>query len=172
MSTKRTRNKEGINKECTPFRNSLLTPILDIVVVTTATSTPYLAIHINRRVRTRRRGYYRRLASIDISMASERILEGDSLGKCDSPPSEDLNITDLAVDCAKLFTRALDYINTTDEAPRLKGPLEELQRRFCDWATYLGVSENTVIDRILRIGYRDLFLLALDMLRFNILHCR
>ncbi|KAN0072893.1 hypothetical protein V8E54_009007 [Elaphomyces granulatus] len=103
-------------------------------------------------------------------MASERILEGDSLGKCDSPPSEDLNITDLAVDCAKLFTRALDYINTTDEAPRLKGPLEELQRRFCDWATYLGVSENTVIDRILRIGYRDLFLLALDMLRFNILH--
>jgi hypothetical protein len=104
-------------------------------------------------------------------MASERILEGDSPGKCDSPPSEDMNIADLAVHCKNLFTRALDYINTTDEAPRLKRPLEESQRMFCDWATYLGVSENTDMDRILRIGHRDSVLLALDMLRANILQC-
>jgi hypothetical protein len=85
---------------------------------------------------------------------------------------DELPILHLASKCENLFTSALNSINTTDEAPMLKRPLEELQSRFCDWESYLGVfaSKKTNLDGRLRgrTEYRDLVLLTLDVLRVNL----
>ncbi|KAN0076637.1 hypothetical protein V8E54_006779 [Elaphomyces granulatus] len=85
---------------------------------------------------------------------------------------DELPILHLASKCENLFTSALNSINTTDEAPMLKRPLEELQSRFWDWESYLGVfaSKKTSLDGRLRgrTEYRDLVLLTLDMLRVNL----
>jgi hypothetical protein len=107
-------------------------------------------------------------------MVIERIQTGDGPGNGDCPAYEDLDesILRLAIDCEKLFTGVLSSINTTDKVPILKQLLEELQSRFSNWASYLGVfaSKKTNLDRRLRgrIEYRDLVLLALDMLRANL----
>ncbi|KLU89428.1 hypothetical protein MAPG_08399 [Magnaporthiopsis poae ATCC 64411] len=80
-------------------------------------------------------------------------------------------IFELAIDCGRQFEKALKTEATTESAHsgRLIG---EYQRLFWKWSQYVGVfaAGKASLDWRLRHNneYRDLFLLALDMLRVNL----
>jgi hypothetical protein len=101
-------------------------------------------------------------------MATKTILLGDS--PMSEGPAE--LILHLAVDCENFFKRGLNSINAGDDESTWKRLLEDLQSRFSDWASYLGVfaSKKMNLDWRLRgrTEDRDLVLLTLDMLRANL----
>lgn len=78
----------------------------------------------------------------------------------------------LAVDCGRQFEKILK-IEETAKSANTKRFLEEYQRLFWTWAQYVGVfaAGKASLDWRLRRNNesRDLFLLALDMLRVNLL---
>lgn len=80
----------------------------------------------------------------------------------------------LAVDCGRLFEKHLKIEDTTD-SNNLKLRIKEYQRLFWKWAQYVGVfaARKASLDwRVRRdTTHRELFLLALDMLRSNLSQC-
>ncbi|KAF2176066.1 hypothetical protein K469DRAFT_700459 [Zopfia rhizophila CBS 207.26] len=81
----------------------------------------------------------------------------------------DGHIFGVAQRCETLLRAAIENF-TSDRSP--KQALEEMQERFLDWASYLGVfaPRSASLDQRLRQhkGFRDLVVLSLEMLRANI----
>lgn len=93
----------------------------------------------------------------------------------DSDPDANEPIFKLAIDCARHFENLIKTprIEETAQPANVRRFVEEYQRDFWTWARYVGVfaAGKASLDWRLRDnnGYRDLFLLALDMLRVNLL---
>ncbi|KAL8342008.1 hypothetical protein RB598_003767 [Gaeumannomyces tritici] len=96
----------------------------------------------------------------------------EALPASQHPDASDEPIFELAVDCGRQFEKVLESEATTE--PAQSGRLiKEYHRLFWAWAQYVGVfaAGKASLDWRLRrnSNYRDLFLLALDMLRVNLL---
>lgn len=78
--------------------------------------------------------------------------------------------------CDRLFKQILEEKHIKFKLEDHKRLLSELQVRFTAWLSYLGVfaSAKASLDHRLRrnAAYRDLVLLALDMLRMNLINCK
>jgi hypothetical protein len=84
---------------------------------------------------------------------------------------EDEPISTKATDCESNFSKSLQHMESLGEK-RYVEILRKLQVRFADWMAYLGVfaGGKASLDQRLRRHprYRDLVLLALDMLNMNL----
>ena len=107
-------------------------------------------------------------------MSLQRTRSGDGASSApeDMDKEDQKPIFDLADDCDDLFKRVLASFKEAQESVVPRQLLDEMQTRFSSWAAYLGVfaSPKANLDRRLKrhTEYRDLVLLALDMLRLNL----
>ncbi|KAL6838094.1 hypothetical protein V8C40DRAFT_231591 [Trichoderma camerunense] len=89
-------------------------------------------------------------------------------------PSEEVErpILIVATNCESNFRKSLQFLNS-ERQDEYEIVMQKLEKRFLDWAAYLGVfaGENGSLDQRLKHypQYRDLILLVLDMLNVNLL---
>jgi hypothetical protein len=84
-------------------------------------------------------------------------------------------ISTLASTCASNFYNALQLLGE-DEDQKYEGIFRQLEKRFLNWAAYLGVfaGGNGTLDHRLKRHpqYRDLVLLVLDMLNVSLVQSK
>lgn len=85
------------------------------------------------------------------------------------------SISAKASECESLFTKSLQILNSNGEHTH-EAILRKLEKRFLDWAAYLGVFAGVSgsLDQCLEHHpqYRDLILLVLDMLNMNLVQSK
>jgi hypothetical protein len=110
-------------------------------------------------------------------MSTQRTLSGDDASlEPDDIAADKKSILDFSDDCDRLFKQGLASFEGADGSAVPRRLLEEMHIRFSSWASYLGVfaSPKANLDRRLKrhAAYRDLVLLAVDMLRLNLVQRR
>ena len=101
-----------------------------------------------------------------------------------APPLKDLSgkvegwqglISTLATDCEASFSKTLKVVESNENA-KYGVIIRKLEKRFLDWAAYLGVfaGEHASLDYRLKRHpqYRDLILMVLDMLNMSLLESK
>lgn len=81
----------------------------------------------------------------------------------------------MASNCQSNFSNSHQFLDSNGEG-KYAIILQKLQKRFVDWAAYLGVfaEGNASLDQRLKRHpqYRDLILLVLDMLNMNLVQSK
>ena len=105
------------------------------------------------------------------AVGDETVADGEALhsNKGDEP------IATMAIGCESNFSESLRLMESNKEEKHAQ-ILRKLQAKFSDWAAYLGVfagRDSSLDQRLSRhLQYRDLVLLALDMLNMNLIQSK